>query len=66
MTLGKNQANAPSGTAVVRARASKGKIRRISSGRSRQQQRLIATCKDSSHEAKAEVEERWRDWRMSL
>ena len=34
-----------------------GKIRRITSGRSRWQQGLVATCKDSSNEAKAEGEE---------
>jgi len=35
-----------------------GRIRRISSRRSREQQGLIATCKDSANEAKAEVVER--------
>ena len=32
----------------------RGKIRRITSGRSRRQQGLMATCTDSSNEAKAE------------
>jgi hypothetical protein len=58
MTLGKNPANAPSGTAVARAQASEEGFAEISSGRSRQQRRLMATCRDSSNEAKAEVEER--------
>ena len=35
-----------------------GKIRRITSRRSREQQGLMATCEDSASEAKAEVEER--------
>jgi len=45
-------------TVVVRAQASQERFSEISSGRSREQQGLMATCEDSSNEAKAEVEER--------
>ena len=38
----------------------------ITSGRSRPQQGLVATCRDSSNEAKAEGEESEWDRRMSL
>ena len=43
-----------------------GKIRRITSGKSRWQQGLVTTCKDSLNEARKPKEGRatW-DWRMS-
>ena len=45
-------------TVVVRAQASSEGLAEISSGRSRWQQGLVATCEDSTNEAKAEVGER--------
>ena len=44
-------------TVVVGAQASREGLTKITSGRSRWQQGLVATCEDSSPEAKAEVEE---------
>jgi len=44
-------------TVVVGAHASPERLTEITSGRSRWQQGLVATCEDSSPEAKAEVEE---------
>ena len=58
MTLRKNQASALSGTAGVGAQASEegfAEYRREDPG---EQQGLIATCKDSANEAKAEVVEK--------
>jgi hypothetical protein len=45
-------------TVAVKAQASQERFSEISSGRSREQQGLMATCKDSSNEARAEGEER--------
>ena len=52
-------------TVVVGAQASQEGFTEITSGRSRWQQGLVATCKDSSNEAKAEGGESQRGWRMS-
>jgi hypothetical protein len=54
MTRRKKQVNALCGTAVARDRASEERFAEITSGRSRWQQGLVATCKDFLHEAKAE------------
>jgi hypothetical protein len=62
MTRRKKQANALRGTAVAWDQASEERFSEITSGTSRWQQGLIATCKDSSNEAKAEGEESQRGW----
>ena len=54
MTRGKKQVYALRGTAVVGDQASEERFAEITSGRSRWQQGLVATCKDFLHEAKAE------------
>jgi hypothetical protein len=54
MTRRKKQVYAPRGTAVVRDQASEERFAEITSGRSRWQQGLEATCGDFLHEAKAE------------
>ena len=51
MTPRKKQANALGGTVGVEGQASEERIAEITSGRSREQQRLVAICKDSSNEA---------------
>ena len=51
MTLRKNQAHALRGTAGVRAQTSEKGFVEITSGKSRWQQGLVATCTDSSNEA---------------
>jgi len=51
MTPRKKQASALGGTVGIEGRASEESIAEITSGRSREQQRLVATCKDSSNEA---------------
>jgi len=51
MTWGKKQAGALHGTAVTGAQALREGFAEITSGRSRQQQGLVATCRDSSNEA---------------
>jgi hypothetical protein len=51
MTPRKKQASALGGTVGIEGRASEERIAEITSGRSREQQRLVATCKDSSNEA---------------
>jgi hypothetical protein len=51
MTLRKKQANALGGTVGVGDHASEERFAEITSGKSREQQRLVATCKDSSNEA---------------
>jgi hypothetical protein len=66
MTWRKEQAGALHGTAVTGAQARREGFTEITSGRSRQQQGLVATCRDSSNEAKAEGEESEWDRRMSL
>jgi hypothetical protein len=50
MTPRKKQASALGGTVGVEGQASE-RIAEITSGRSREQQRLVAICKDSSNEA---------------
>ena len=57
MTWRKKQADALHGTAVTGAQALREGFSEITSGRSRQQQGLVATCRDSSNEAQAEGEE---------
>ena len=57
MTREKKQANALREPAVVRDQASEERFAEITSGRSHGQQGLVATCKDFSSEANAEVEE---------
>jgi len=52
LTQMKKQVNAVCGTAGVRDQASKERFSEITSGRTRWQQGLGATCPDSSHEAK--------------
>jgi hypothetical protein len=47
---------------VARDQASEEGFAEITSGRSRWQQGLVATCKDPSNEAKAEVEESHTGW----
>jgi hypothetical protein len=51
MTWRKKQAGALRGTAVTGAQARREGFTEITSGRSRQQQGLVATCRDSSNEA---------------
>jgi hypothetical protein len=51
MTWRKKPANALRETAVVEAQAPREGFTEITSGRSRPQQGLVATCKDSSNEA---------------
>jgi hypothetical protein len=53
-TQKKKQVQAFCGTTVVRDQTSKERFTEITSGRSRWQQGLVATCQDSSHEAEAE------------
>jgi hypothetical protein len=62
MTQGKKQVEARCGTAGVGDQASGERFTELTSGRSRWQQGLIATCKDSSNEAKAEGEESQSGW----
>ena len=62
----KKQADALHGTAVTGAQARREGFAEITSGKSRPQQGLVATCRDSSNEAKAEGEESEWDRRMSL
>ena len=57
MTRRKKQAGALHGTAVTGAQARREGFAEITSGGSRQQQGLVATCRDCSNEAKAEGEE---------
>jgi hypothetical protein len=66
MTRRKKQACALRETAVAGAQAPREGCAEITSGRSRQQQGLVATCNDSSNEAEAEGEESEWDRRMSL
>jgi hypothetical protein len=66
MTWRKKQACALRGTVVIGAQAPKEGFTEITSGRSRQQQGLVATCRDSSNEASAKGEESEWDRRMSL
>ena len=54
MTRRKKQVYALRGTAVVRDQASEERFAEITSGRSRWQQGLVATCEDFLHAAKAE------------
>jgi hypothetical protein len=54
MTRRKKQVYALRGTAVVRDQASEERFAEITSGRSRWQQGLVATCEDFLHEAQAE------------
>ncbi len=54
------------GPAVPGAQARREGFAEITSGRSRRQQGLVATCRDSSNEAQAEGEEGGWDRRMSL
>ena len=54
MTRRKKQVYAPRGTAVVGDQASEERLAEITSGRSRWQQGLEATCEDFLHEAEAE------------
>src|ERR1700738_5410819 len=65
MTSGKSTGACTRWDRRGRGPGNQGKIRRITSRRSRWQQGLVATCVDSSHEAIAEGEERRRDRRMS-
>jgi hypothetical protein len=51
MTWRKKQADALHGTAVTGAQASREGFTEITSGWSRPQQGLVATCRDSSNEA---------------
>jgi hypothetical protein len=51
MTWRKKQACALRGTAVAGAQAPKEGFAEITSGRSRERQGLVATCRDSSNEA---------------
>jgi hypothetical protein len=62
----KKQAGALHRTAVTGAQALREGFTEITSGRSRRQQGLVATCRDSSHEAQAEGEGSEWDRRMSL
>ena len=66
MTWRKKQAGALHGIAVTGAQARREGFTEITSGRSRPQQGLVATCNDSSNEAEAEGEESEWDRRMSL
>jgi hypothetical protein len=65
MTQGKKQVKALCGTAVAGDRASGEGFAEITSGRSRCQQGLVATCKGSSNEAKPKEGRSNRDRRMS-
>jgi hypothetical protein len=51
MTLRKKQASALGGTVGIGDHASEERFAEITSGKSREQQRLVAICKDSSNEA---------------
>jgi len=62
----KKPADALHGTAGTGAQALREGFAEITSRRSHQQQGRIATCRDSSNEAKAEGEESEWDRRMSL
>src|SRR4030095_6791794 len=53
----KKQVNALREPGVLRGQASEERFAEITSGRSHWQQRLVATCEDSSIEANAEVRE---------
>jgi hypothetical protein len=66
MTWRKKQADALHGTAVTGAQAPREGFAEITSGWSRPQPGLVATCRDSSNEAKAKGEESEWDRRMSL
>jgi len=57
MTWRKQQACALRGTAVAWAQATREGFTEITSGGSRRQQGLVATCRDFSNEASAEGEE---------
>jgi len=57
MTRRKKQAHALRGTAVIGAQAPREGFTEITSGWSRRQQGLVATCGDSLNEALAEAEE---------
>jgi len=48
MTLGKKQASALGGTVGIGDHASEERFAEITSGKPREQQRLVAICKDSS------------------
>ena len=65
MTQEKKQANASCGTAVPWDQGIRGKLRRITTGRSRWQQGLIATYTDSSNEPTSAAGESQTDRRMS-
>jgi len=54
MTQTKKQVNAVCGTAGVRDQASQERFSEITSGRTRWQQGLVATCRDSRNEVKTE------------
>ncbi len=60
-----NRYRHPVGPAGVGDQASEEGFAEITSGRSRGQQGLVATCQDSSNEAEAEGEESPQDRRMS-
>ena len=51
LNKGKKQAGALRGTAVTGAQAPREGFTEITSGRSRRQQGLVATCRDSTNEA---------------
>jgi len=51
MTLRKKQASALGGTVGIGDHASEERFAEITSGKSREQQRLVAICQDSSNEA---------------
>jgi hypothetical protein len=57
MTRRKKQVNALRGTAVARDQASEEGFAEITSGRSRWQQGLVATCEDFLHEANSRRQE---------
>ena len=57
MARRKKQVHALCGPVVARDQASEERFAEITSGRSRWQQGLVATCKDFSNEAMAEVGE---------
>jgi hypothetical protein len=57
MTRRKKQVNALRGTAVARDQASEEGFAEITSGRSRWQQGLVATCEDFLYEAKSRRQE---------
>ena len=52
MTLRKKQASALGGTVGIGDHASEERFAEITSGKSREKQRLVAICKDSSNEAR--------------